>query len=118
MHLTAGGLDMSEKLNYQFLRMFDCYKGLLTDRQRDVMELYYNEDCSLSEIAELRGITRQAVSDSLRHSRQILQETEEKLGLAQRSEALRTCMMKIRDAAGEQENLIRLTEEALELIDG
>lgn len=109
-----------EKLDYQFLRMFDCYQGLLTDRQRDVMELYYNEDCSLSEIAELRGITRQAVSDSLRHSRQLLQETEEKLGLAARMEALRVCFSEIAEAAGQQDTntIQQLTEKALELIDG
>ena len=47
---------MAEKLDYPLLRMFDCYQGLLTDRQREVMELYYNDDCSLSEIAALHGI--------------------------------------------------------------
>ncbi|MDE5563794.1 MAG: hypothetical protein K2I93_01450, partial [Oscillospiraceae bacterium] len=61
--------DVGNKLDYQFVRMFDCYKRLLTDRQRHVMELYYNEDYSFSEIAEMLGITRQAVNDSLRHSR-------------------------------------------------
>lgn len=111
---------MAEKLDYRFLRMFDCYKGLLTERQRDVMELYYNEDCSLSEIAELRGITRQAVSDSLRHSRQILQETEEKLGLAQRTELLRTHFAEVLEAAeqGDLDSVKQLAEEALERIDG
>lgn len=110
---------MAEKLDYRFLRMFDCYKGLLTDRQRDVMELYYNEDCSLSEIAELRGISRQAVSDSLRHSRQFLQETEEKLGLAERTEALRFRLAELLKAAEQQEmqKIIQLADEALELID-
>lgn len=108
-----------EKLDYRFLRMFDCYKGLLTQRQQDVMELYYNEDCSLSEIAELRGITRQAVSDSLRHSRQILQETEEKLGLAARFEALRGRFEEMRTAAEQQdtEKIRQLADEALELMD-
>lgn len=108
-----------EKLDYRFLRMFDCYKGLLTQRQRDVMELYYNEDCSLSEIAELRGITRQAVSDSLRHSRQILQETEEKLGLAQRFEVLRVQLTEMLAAAEQQdtEKIRQLADDALELID-
>lgn len=109
---------MAEKLDYRFLRMFDCYKGLLTDRQRDVMELYYNEDCSLSEIAALHGITRQAVSDSLRHSRQMLLETEEKLGLAERTETLRTCFVQVLEAAEDAERVRQLAEKALELIDG
>lgn len=75
---------MAKKLDLDFVRLFDCYGALLTQRQRDVMELYYNEDYSLSECAAELGITRQAVSDSLRHSEQILRDTEEKLGLAEK----------------------------------
>ena len=106
-----------KKLDYSFVRMFDCYKGLLTDRQRDVMELYYNEDYSLSEIASVLGITRQAVSDSLRHSRAILQDTEEKLGLAGRMDALREVLGELRDTAGDSA-AAALAEKALGLIDG
>ena len=106
-----------KKLDYSFVRMFDCYKGLLTDRQRDVMELYYNEDYSLSEIASVLGITRQAVSDSLRHSRAILQDTEEKLGLAGRMDALREVLGELRDTAGASA-AAALAEKALGLIDG
>lgn len=105
------------RLDYGFVRMFDCYKGLLTDRQRDVMELYYNEDYSLSEIASVLGITRQAVSDSLRHSRAILQETEEKLGLAGRLDALREVLGELREEAGDG-TCAALAEKALGLIDG
>ena len=106
-----------KKLDYSFVRRFDCYKGLLTDRQRDVMELYYNEDYSLSEIASVLGITRQAVSDSLRHSRAILQDTEEKLGLAGRMDALREVLGELRDTAGDSA-AAALAEKALGLIDG
>ena len=106
-----------KKLDYGFVRMFDCYKGLLTDRQRDVMELYYNEDYSLSEIASVLGITRQAVSDSLRHSRAILQDTEEKLGLAGRMDALRGVLSELRETAGDGD-CAALAEKALGLLDG
>ena len=109
--------DVGNKLDYQFVRMFDCYKGLLTDRQRHVMELYYNEDYSFSEIAEMLGITRQAVNDSLRHSRQFLLETEEKLGVAERMERLRVQIAAIRDAASERTDIVELAEKALEIIE-
>lgn len=109
--------DVGNKLDYQFVRMFDCYKGLLTDRQRHVMELYYNEDYSFSEIAEMLGITRQAVNDSLRHSRQLLLETEAKLGVAERMQRLRVQVTAIRDAAGERTDIAALSERALEIIE-
>ncbi len=64
--------------------LLDFYGSLLSERQRDVMELYYNEDLSLAEIAEDIGITRQGVRDAIKKSESILAETEEKLGLAQR----------------------------------
>lgn len=84
---------MAKKLDSdlsELIRLFDCYGALLTDRQRDVLALYYQEDLSLSEIAAELGITRQAVSDSLRHSEQQLTEIEEKLGLAHMLHQIRT----------------------------
>lgn len=75
--------------------LLDCYGELLTERQRDIAELYFNEDLSLTEIAETRGITRQAVRDSIRHSEQALLETEEKLGMAERIISMRDCLEKI-----------------------
>ncbi len=78
-----------------FVLLLDCYSELLTQRQRDLAELYYNEDFSLSEIAESTGITRQAVRDSLRHSEQTLLQTEEKLGMAKRIIGMRECLESI-----------------------
>lgn len=59
--------------------LFDLYGGMLTEKQRDVMDLYYNEDLSLSEIAEHEGITRQGVRDSIKRAEAVLLELEEKL---------------------------------------
>lgn len=75
-----------------FVLLLDCYSELLTERQRDIAELYFNEDLSLTEIAETRGITRQAVRDSIRHSEQTLLETEGKLGMAERIGGMRDCL--------------------------
>ncbi len=60
---------------------YDFYGQLLTDRQKDFMELYYGQDLSLGEIAEEFNVTRQAVHDTLKRAEQLLSEYEEKLGL-------------------------------------
>ena len=70
----------------RFSRLLDYYGELLTDKQRDFMELYYNEDFSLAEISEHENITRQGVRDGIKHAEQRLLEFEEKLGLAERAE--------------------------------
>lgn len=61
--------------------LFDFYGQLLTDRQKDFMELYYGQDLSLGEIAEEFTVTRQAVHDTLKRAGQLLSQYEEKLGL-------------------------------------
>ena len=48
---------------YRMTMLFDFYGELLTDRQKEFFDLYYNEDLSLSEIAENEGISRQGVRD-------------------------------------------------------
>lgn len=64
--------------------LLDFYGDLLTDKQRDSLDYYYNEDLSLGEIGENLGITRQGVRDNIKRAEAILFEMEEKLGLAAR----------------------------------
>ena len=64
--------------------LLDFYGDLLTERQRNCCDLHYNEDLSLSEIAEQCGISRQGVWDTIRHAEETLRETEEKTGLLHR----------------------------------
>jgi len=61
--------------------LLDFYGGMLTDKQRDVIDLYYNQDLSLSEIAEHEHITRQGVRDSIKRGEVFLFELEDKLRL-------------------------------------
>lgn len=61
--------------------LFDFYGNLLTQKQREVMHLYYEQDLSLAEIAENLGTSRQAVYDTLKRSEKALEKFEEKLGL-------------------------------------
>ncbi len=98
--------------NLSIVLLLDCYGELLTERQRDVAELYFNEDLSLTEIAEARGITRQAVRDSIRHSEQALLEMEEKLGMAKRITTMRDCLSSILLHCGQEHDAEPLNEIA------
>ncbi len=62
-----------------FLRLWDIYSPLLTETQREVTNLYFNCDLSLSEIAEQKGCSRQSVSDCLNTCRKQLEEYDAKL---------------------------------------
>jgi len=64
--------------------LFDFYGELLTERQREFFDLYYNEDLSLSEIAENSGISRQGVRDVIVRAEAVMQEVEDKTGLIRR----------------------------------
>ena len=64
--------------------LLDYYGDLLTPRQRECYELHYNDDLSLSEIAEQCGISRQGAWDNIRRASDALEEMEEKTGLIRR----------------------------------
>lgn len=64
--------------------LLDFYGDILPERKREIMDLYYNDDLSLSEIAEQMGITRQAVRDAIKKAENDLFFYEEKLGLLHR----------------------------------
>lgn len=61
--------------------LFDFYGELLSNRKKQVMELYYSEDLSLSEIADQFGISKSSVHESLKSAEKSLAEYEEKLGM-------------------------------------
>ncbi len=62
--------------------LLDFYGVLLSERKRSVMEMYYNEDFSLAEVADEIGISRQGVRDLIKKSEEELLFYEERLGLA------------------------------------
>ncbi len=70
---------MAKDLKYSTL--LDIYGGMLTDKQREMMEFYYNDDLSLSEIADNCGISRQGVRDAIKRGEESLDELEEKVGV-------------------------------------
>ena len=73
----------------KFNRLFDAYGALLTDRQREVVELYIFNDLSLFEIAERLNISRQAASDAISSARTRLSEYETKLRLIEKTDSLK-----------------------------
>ena len=86
---------MAKDLKITFL--LDFYGDMLTEKQREVVEAYYNEDLSLAEIAEDRDITRQGVRDAIKRAEQQLMEMEDRLGLAKRFKEVQDALTVICD---------------------
>ncbi len=87
--------------------LFDFFGDLLTERQREFFDYYYNEDLSLGEIAENSGITRQGVRDIIVRARGTLKELEEKTGIVQRFLNMRAGILAVEEAAAEIESINR-----------
>lgn len=75
--------------------LFDYYGELLTERQRACLDLRYNQDLSLSEIAQELGVSRQGVYDNLNRAESILQDMEEKTGFVRRAMETRKAVRQI-----------------------
>jgi uncharacterized protein len=73
----------------RLVALFDRYGSLLTDHQRDVLELHLRSDWSLAEIATHQRTSRAAVHDIIRRSTSALQEYEKRLGLLAEAEQRR-----------------------------
>ena len=73
-----------------FTMLLDVYGALLTEKQRETLEFYYNDDLSLGEISEETGITRQGVMNCIKKTEQRLVELENQLGLVKRFEELKS----------------------------
>lgn len=86
---------------YRMTMLYDFYGELLTERQREFFDFYYNDDLSLSEIAENAGISRQGVRDVIVRAEAQMQEIEDKTGLIRRFEQMRAHLDAISEAAAE-----------------
>ena len=111
--------------------LFDIYGGLLTDKKKRVMEMYHEDDMSLSESAEELEVSRAAVHDSLRSAERLLCSYEDKLGILadyllkeKLADELRTYISEARDLLAKdmverksKDELDRCLAKAAELID-
>ena len=85
--------------NLEISILLDFYGQLLTEKQRDVVDYYYNEDFSLGEIADQLGISRQGVRDAVKRAENILIDFEEKLGFVKYFEKIQKNLILIKQSA-------------------
>ena len=107
----------------EIILLYDYYGDLLTDRQRECFEMRYNQDMSLSEIAEELGISRQGVHDNLNRTEALLRNMEAKTGCVSRDLACRKAAKTIMDAANrlkqsEDRAVSALAEQILAAVQG
>lgn len=74
------------------LLLFDIYGELLTQKQQTALDLFYNEDYSLGEIATEMGVSRQAIFDSIKRGEELLAHYDEKLGMVAKIETEHKCL--------------------------
>ena len=99
-----------EKQTVEMALLLDFYGELLTEKQRYYMELYYNEDFSLAEIARLGAITPQGVRDAILRGESTLREMEAKTGLMARAH-------QVAEIAGRVAETLREIERRSESVD-
>ena len=87
--------------------LLDFYGELLTEKQRLCFDMHYNEDLSLSEIAEMLGISRQGAWDNIRRAEMAMEDVENKTGLIGRFEENRGALEKLKETL---EKLSLITE--------
>lgn len=113
------GVGMEKKIEIGWLLEF--YGKLLTDKQQNIMSLYFNEDIGLSEIGDMMGVTRQAVRDIISRSEKLLYDYESKLGLLQQfkhtSSLLKEISKKIQNLDGNEEEKELITQDMNRLIE-
>lgn len=91
--------------------LYDFYAEFLTDKQRDAIEFFYEEDMSLAEMSEhilvedkdgnKRNISRQGARDSVKSAEKVLYELEEKLGLYKKYEETKKDVQLIKECAAQ-----------------
>ena len=79
--------------------LFDYYGRMLTDKQKEYLDLRYNQDLSLGEIAEIMCVSRRAVFDNLTRTEALLRRMEENIGCVKRDMLLRKAMEELLDCA-------------------
>lgn len=91
IYFTAFGRQFMFQKSLEIGYLLDFYGDLLNDRRRAVLDMYYNEDMSLSEISDALGITRQGVRDLIKKAGDELMHFEDKLQMAKRFRDLCAC---------------------------
>ena len=106
--MSQNDLVKTLRMNY----LFDFYQSLLTDKQRNYLELFYLQDYALSEIADTFNVSRQAVYDNIRRTGDLV---ETKLGLYKRFEQRRDIYDKMKQSLDKPELLKQYIDQLEEL---
>ena len=93
--------------------LLDAYGVLLTERQREYLSLFYEEDLSLAEIGKKFSITRQAVHDTIRHGEAQLLAYEKALRLVEKARARQKIIQKLITLTGNTQQINELLEQLL-----
>lgn len=102
----SNDLVKTMRMNY----LFDFYQGLLTEKQRNYLELYYLQDYALSEIAETFHVSRQAVYDNIKRTDELLEEYETKLQLFNKFKERQTIIDELKRLSGDNQELKQAIE--------
>lgn len=113
-------MSTSAEKSYTVGMLLDFYGELLPQRQRQVADLYYNDDLSLSEVAAECGITRQGVRDALKKAEEQLRGFEERLGLLEKhlegKRTLTAVLSRLEELSGRGVDTEELKEEIKKLL--
>ncbi|HDR0154292.1 TPA: putative DNA-binding protein [Staphylococcus aureus] len=108
-----GQNDLVKTLRMNYL--FDFYQSLLTNKQRNYLELFYLEDYSLSEIADTFNVSRQAVYDNIRRTGDLVEDYEKKLELYQKFEQRREIYDEMKQHLSDPEQIQRYIQQLEDL---
>ncbi len=103
--------------NLEVAMLLDFYGDMLTEKQFDVIDLYYNQDLSLGEIADEVGISRQGVRDSIKRGEALLFEMEGRLGFLKTYRKNESAMASISALAKEIIDINRKQNSSVGLIE-
>ena len=100
---------MEEKVRISIL--LELYGKLLTEKQYEFMDYYYNQDLSLSEIGDNNDITRQAVRTILLKSKKKLEEYESRLMFMQKEEKIKKCIEELEETNADKKILKKIRQQ-------
>ena len=102
--------------NLKLSLLNDTYGNLLTEKQRILFKEYYDLDCSLAELAEEWGISRQAVRDSIKKSEETLNFFEETLKVLEKREQINQLLSEAQDVLKNDDDRVAVLLEKIAVI--
>ena len=108
-----GQNDLVKTLRMNYL--FDFYQSLLTNKQKNYLELFYLQDYSLSEIADTFEVSRQAVYDNIRRTGDLVEDYETKLKLYEKFEQRQMIYNEMKQSIHDTKKLEHLIQNLEEL---